>query len=183
VAARNYVLFIVAAESGLRVHELCALDLHRDLLFTASRLQTRVGKGFRGSGPRVRQTVFTPFAQATVRHYIEHVRPNFKKWSHSPFLFLSETGNPLTEAAAQYAMRQFIPTARKAELRVPPRFGWHSLRRSFATIFLEENPESAWVLMEMLGHINPSTLHRYVHHTRAYHDRVMDSVISKLIPR
>lgn len=182
-AARNYTMFVVAAESGLRVHEVCALDMQRDLLFASGRLQTRVGKGFRGSGPRVRQTLFTPFAQATVRHYVEHVRPAFRNWSHSPLLFLSERGGPVSEESAKGALKQIARAARAAGLRVPPRFGWHSLRRSFATIFMEERPESPWVLMEMLGHLSPSTLHHYVHHPRAYHERVMDDVIATLIPR
>lgn len=182
-AARNYTMFVVAAESGLRVHEVCALDLHRDLLFASGRLQTREGKGFRGSGPRVRQTIFTPFAQATVGHYVEHVRPAFRNWSHSAFLFLSELGGSVSEESAKYALKRIAAATRAAGLRVPPRFGWHSLRRSFATIFMEERPESPWVLMEMLGHLNPGTLHHYVHHPRAYHDRVMDDVIAALIRR
>ena len=182
-AGRNYTMFVVAAESGLRIHEVCALDLQRDLLFTSGRLQTREGKGFRGSGPRVRQTIFTPFAQATVRHYIAHVRAAFRNWSHRSELFLSERGGPVSEESAKYALKRIATAARHAGLRIPPRFGWHSLRRSFATIFMEERPGSPWVLMEMLGHLNPSTLHHYIHHPRAYHERVMDDAIAALIRR
>ena len=98
-------------------------------------------------------------------------------------LFLSEKGGAVSEGSAKHALGRIAIAAREAGLRVPPRFGWHSLRRSFATIFMEERPESPWVLMEMLGHLNPSTLHHYVHHPRAYHERVMDDVIATLIPR
>lgn len=178
---RNYTVFVVAAESGLRIHEILELEIERDLLFGSNRLQTRAGKGCNGSGPRVRQTVFTPFAQATVRHYLDHVRPSFRRWSQSPLLVLSERGRAMGLGAAQQAMRGLTAIGRDAGLRIPPRFGWHSLRRSFATIFMEETPESPWVLMEMLGHSNPSTLHHYVHHPRAYHERVMDNVIERLI--
>jgi len=98
--ARNYTLFVVAGESGLRIHEVLALEVKRDLLFGSNRIQTRAGKGYRGSGPRVRQTVFTPFAQATLRHYLDHVRPAFKHWSQSPLVFLSERGQELGEGSA-----------------------------------------------------------------------------------
>lgn len=181
IAARNYTMVVVAGESGLRIHEICALELERDLLFSANRLQTRAGKGYRGSGPRVRQTLFTPFCQATIKHYLQHIRSQFKRWSHCPYVFLSQQGNPVSEPAAMYALKKLAGIGRNAGLRMPPRFGWHSLRRSFATIYMEENPGSPWVLMEMLGHINPSTLHRYVRHPRAYHERVMDDVIVSLM--
>lgn len=183
ILGRNYTVFIIAAESGLRIHEILALDIERDLLFDSNRLQTRAGKGYRGSGPRVRQTIFTPFAQATVRHYLDHVRPSFRKWSQQPLVILSERGRALGLGGAMYAMRTLKAIGSEAGLRIPPRFGWHSLRRSFATIFMEETPESPWVLMEMLGHSNPSTLHHYVYHPRAYHEQVMDNVVERLIGR
>lgn len=183
VVARNYSMFVIAAESGLRISEIIALEIERDLLFSSNRIQTRAGKGVRGSGPRVRQTIYTPFAQATIRHYMEHYRPRFKRWSQIPFLFLSEQGSALSEANAKYALKQIIAIGKEVGLRIPPRFGWHSLRRSFATIYMQEHSDSPWVLMEMLGHSNPSTLHHYIHHPRAYHERVMDEVISQLVPR
>jgi integrase len=178
---RNYTLFVLAGESGLRIQEILKLEIERDLLFVSSRLQTRAGKGYRGSGPRVRQTVFTPFAQATIRYYLEQIRPSFKRWSQLPQVFLSERGRGLELSSAQQVMRNVKTVGREAGLRIPPRFGWHSLRRSYATTFMEETPESPWVLMEMLGHSNPSTLTHYVYHPRAYHEKVMDGVIEKLI--
>jgi integrase len=181
VAARNYTMVVIAGESGLRIREICRLDVVRDLLFEKNRLQTRYGKASRGSGPRVRQTIFTAFAQATVRHFMDHVRSGFHCWSHQPLLFLTERGGPLTVGAAQQALCIMSDVARKKGLRIPPRFGWHSLRRSFATIYAEEHPGCDHTLMEMLGHENPSTLYRYIHHTRNYHEKVMSGIISGLL--
>jgi integrase len=177
VVARNYTMAVLTAESGLRVQELCALELERDLLFSQARLQTRAGKGSSGSGPRVRQTIFTPFAQATVRHFVSTARSSFRRWSHEPYLFLSERGRMLSTQAAGSVFSALAAKARAAGLRIPPRFGWHSLRRSFATIYSEEHPGCNHTLMEMLGHENPSTLHHYIHHSRAYHERVMDEML------
>jgi integrase len=183
VAARTYTMCVLAAESGLRLQELLSLEVDRDLLFESKRIQTRAGKGTRGSGPRVRQTILSPFAEATLRHYLDGVRPSFKRWSVNPTVFLSHQGRPLSKASAASALRRLLPVIRKAGVRVPPRFAYHSLRRSFATIFAEENPGSTWTLMEMLGHSNPSTLSTYVLHPRNYHDAVIDTAIEHLVPR
>jgi integrase len=78
-ASRDYTMIVVAAESGLRADEIRLLDAlgpHRDLFYMQNRLQTRFGKGTQGSGKRVRKTIFTPFAQATMRVYEEHIRPS-----------------------------------------------------------------------------------------------------------
>ncbi len=182
-AARDYTMFVLGAESGLRQRELRSLEINRDLLFDSARVQTRAGKGTRGSGPRVRQTILTPFAQATVRHFVAAVRPQFPGWSTSPFLFLSERGGALTVGAAHYAIRSMARVVRLKGGRIPPRFGWHSLRRSFATIYSEEHRGNDHTLAEMLGHSTPSTLSRYIRHTRAYHEKVMDSVLHGLLPQ
>lgn len=181
-AARLYTMTVVASESGLRLNELVHLEVKRDLLFASNRIQTRSGKASRGSGPRVRQSIFTPFAQQTVEHYLSTARRLFRRWSHAPHVFLSESGGPVQRACASTGLRTLATAARSAGLRTPPRFGWHSLRRSFATIFLEEHPGQDRTLLDMLGHDNLSSLHRYIHHTRAYHDRVMDRVLESLLP-
>lgn len=181
-AARAYTMVVLAAESGLRLGELVTLDVKRDLLFGAGRVQTRFGKAMKGSGPRVRQTLFTPFAQRTVQHYLDAVRPSFRRWSYAPHVFISERGHRLSTGVAAHALRQLAASARVSGLRTPPRFGWHGLRRSFATIFLEEHPGGESTLLELLGHENRSSLHRYIHHSRAYHETVMDDVLASLMP-
>ena len=181
-AARAYTMIVVAAESGLRLGELVQLEVQRDLLFDSNRIQTRFGKASAGSGPRVRQTIFTPFAQRTVEHYLSTARRHFRRWSHAPSLFLSETGGLVDPSNASTALRSLAKDARAGGLRTPPRFGWHSLRRSFATIYSEEYPGRDHTLVEMLGHENLSSLHRYLHHTRAYHEQVMDGVLDSLLP-
>ncbi len=184
-ASRDYAMTVVAAESGLRADEIRNLDLkgvHRDVFYERSRIQTRHGKGTRGSGKRVRKTMFTPFAQATVKVFEEHIRPNYLNAATSPALFLSERGQRMSYNTMWHALHSIAVAARKAGLEIPPRLGWHSLRKSFATNFMEQHPDQVWVLMDMLGHISPSVVHRYVKHSRAYFDRAIDNVIAGLIP-
>jgi hypothetical protein len=42
---------------------------------------------------------------------------------------------------------------------------------------MEQHPDRPWVLMDLLGHLNPSTLHRYVKHSRAYYDQAIEEIV------
>jgi site-specific recombinase XerD len=181
-ASRTYAMVVVAAESGLRADEISHLDVtgaHKDLFYEYGRIQTRHGKGTKGSGKRIRKTIFTPFAQDTMRVYVEKIRPGFPNANSNVALFLSESGTRLTYKAMWQNLRNIEQAARKAGLDLPPRFGWHSLRRSFATEFAEKHPKKLWLLMEMLGHISPSTLHHYIKHTKSYYDDQMNEIIDE----
>jgi integrase len=184
-AARDYTMVVVAADSGLRADEIRNLDLrgaHRDVFYERSRIQTRYGKGTRGSGKRIRKTIFTPFAQATVKVFEEQIRPNYLNAAGHAALFLSEKGQRMSYNTMWHALYSIAVAARQAGLELPARFGWHSLRKSFATNFMEQHPDQVWVLMDMLGHISPSVVHRYVKHSRFYYEQAIDRVLGDLIP-
>ncbi|AUB42508.1 Site-specific recombinase XerD [Nostoc flagelliforme CCNUN1] len=79
-ASRDYTMIVLAGESGLRANEILNLDAlkpHRDIFYEHNCIQTRHGKGVKGSGKRIRKTIFTPLAQATLHVYEEQIRPNF----------------------------------------------------------------------------------------------------------
>ncbi len=78
-------------------------------------------------------------------------------------------------------LHSIVEEARKAGLEVPPKLSWHSLRKSFATNFLEQHPDRPWVLMDLLGHLNPSTLHRYVKHSRTYYEQAIDEIVGAMV--
>jgi integrase len=184
-AARDYTMVVVAADSGLRADEIRNLDLkgvHRDVFYERSRIQTRHGKGTRGSGKRIRKTIFTPFAQGTVKVFEEQIRPNYRNATADAALFLSEKGQRMSYNTMWHALHSIATAARKAGLELPVRFGWHSLRKSFATNFMEHHPDRVWVLMDMLGHISPGVVHRYIKHSRSYYEQAMDRVLEDLIP-
>ncbi len=183
-ASRDYTMIVVAGESGLRADEirhLDALGAHRDLFYEHNCIQTRYGKGTKGSGKRVRKTIFTPFAQDTVRIYEEHIRPNFPNAKTNTALFLTESGERISYKAMWHNLDSIMEQARKAGLEMPPKLSWHSLRKSFATNFMELHPDRPWILMDLLGHLNPSTLHRYVKHSRAYYDQAIDDIVGAMV--
>jgi site-specific recombinase XerD len=177
-------MIVIAGESGLRADEIRHLDAlgpHRDLFYEHHCIQTRHGKGTKGSGKRVRKTIFTPFAQATMRVYEEHVRPSFPEAKIHPALFLTESGKRITYKAMWHNLHLLVEEGRKAGLELPPQLSWHSLRKSFATNFMEQHPDRPWVLMDLMGHLNPSTLHRYVKHSRAYYDQALEEIVGTMV--
>ena len=183
-ASRDYTMIVVAGESGLRADEILHLDalgLHRDLFYEHKCIQTRHGKGTKGSGKRVRKTIFTPFAQATMRVYEDRIRPNFPDAKTNPALFLTESGERISYKAMWHNLHSIVEEGRKAGLELPPKLSWHSLRKSFATNFMEQHPDRPWVLMDLMGHLNPSTLHRYVKHSRAYYDQAIEDIVEAMV--
>ena len=82
-------MFILAGESGMRVDELINLHI-ADLLFDSNKIQTRHAKGTNGSGKRSRVSLFSSFAQDSVRHYLKSYRPLFN--CDSNLLFPSANG-------------------------------------------------------------------------------------------
>lgn len=184
-AARDYSMIVIAGESGLRADEIIHLDVagpQRDLFYERGRIQTRFAKGTRGSGKRTRKTIFTPFAQATTLHYEEKIRPRFLNSDMRLALYLSERGERLSYSAMWRNLKRIVEEARREGLNLPPEFCWHDLRRTFATLFAEKYPERMWLLMDMLGHLNPGTLRRYVKHRREYYEKSLDLVLNDMIP-
>jgi integrase len=179
-ASRDYTMVIIAGESGLRADEIRNLDCISDLFYDKNRIQTRHGKGFKGSGKRVRKTIMTPLAKDTLLIYEQRIRPYFTNAATSTTLFLTERGEMLSYGKMWFALNCIVEKAREAGLEIPPKLSWHSLRKSFATNYMERHPEDIWVLMDMMGHVNPSTLHRYVKHSRKYYDEAIDNMVLDL---
>jgi site-specific recombinase XerD len=184
-ASRDYVMTVIAGESGLRADEIRYLDAlgpHRDLYYEQNRIQTRYGKAANGSGKRVRKTIFTRFAQDTVKVYEEQIRPAFPNAKTNTALFLSEGGSRITYKSMWRNLHVIADEARKAKLEMPEKFSWHSLRKSFATNFIEAHPDRVWLLMDLMGHMSPGTIHRYVKHSRSYYEQALNDVIEELVP-
>src|SRR5260370_1629049 len=166
-ASRDYTMIVVAAESGLRADEIRHLDAlgpHRHLFYEHNCIQTRHGKGANGSGKRVRKTIFTPFAQETMRVYETVIRPAFPEAKTQTALFLSERGERVVYSGMWSGLHAIAEAAQKAGLKLPHNFSWDSLRKSFVTNFIQENPAKVSLLMNLMGHLGPGTLFSYILH-------------------
>jgi site-specific recombinase XerD len=173
---RNYAMAVLAGESGLRIDELLHLEVEKDLFFTSKKLQTRHGKGAKGSGKRCRVTLFTPLARDTVTYYLK-TRRRYWRVDDTGYLFLSKSGSRLTYNAVQPALKSMIDASRRAGFPVMDHLTWHWFRRFFATRFVERFPGKLSALIELLGHMSPNTVHRYIRHSEAWMDRQIQEAL------
>jgi integrase/recombinase XerD len=91
-AARHYAMARLAAEVGLRLRELCWLQLD-DLHFeygALGKIHVRMGKGSRGSGPRERMVPMLGDARPLLIWWVREVRGEFRDdWELPPGLSCS----------------------------------------------------------------------------------------------
>ncbi len=164
-AARLYSIIVLITETGMRSVEILNLDAlgeNRDIFYGRKIIQTRFGKGHNSSGPLTRLMPLTRPAEITLREYELHVRPQFRNHAENPALFLASNGNRLSYDALENRFSRFIACARNHDVNVPDKLTIHDLRASFATNYLEAHPERFWHLMELLGHVSPSSTCLYI---------------------
>lgn len=147
MGARDRAIFEVMYASGLRVSEVCGLNL-----FDISENTVRV----KGKGGKER---IIPIAQAAidaVDHYLIHFRRAPPDQKDVP-LFVSSQGKRIDRTLVWQRIKLY---GKKAAIGKP--LSPHTLRHSFATHLLE-NGADLRVIQEMLGHASVATTDRYTH--------------------
>ncbi len=148
IGARDKAIFMVMYASGLRVSELCGLNLG-----DVSDDQVRV----RGKGNKERVIPIASAAVAAVDFYLTQ----FRTEGDGP-LFLSSRGKRMDRVAVWQRVKFYGKKAGISKEISP-----HTLRHSFATHLLE-NGADLRVIQEMLGHSNIATTDRYTHVSRKH---------------
>lgn len=141
--ARDRALFLVLYASGLRVSEVCGLNL-QDVDDQVVRVK--------GKGGKERIVPIAPAAVAAIDHYLVH----FRKEEGSA-LFVTEKNRRIDRILVWKRVKVY---AKRAGINKP--ISPHTLRHSFATHLLE-NGADLRVIQEMLGHANIATTDRYTH--------------------
>ena len=141
LARRDRALLEVFYGSGIRVSELCGLDVeHLDLDGgTASVL---------GKGKKRRTVPLTPSAVATLRDYLQ--------WRREGAVFLNTHAKRLIPRLARRIIAKY---AAKAGL---PHSSPHTLRHSCASHMLK-NGAYLFTVQDLLGHVWPRTTATYLH--------------------
>jgi integrase/recombinase XerD len=164
IMVRDHVMFELLYSSGLRVSELVALKIE-DINFEAGFLRV-IGKG-----SKERIVPLHIRAIEVVKRYISLHRPEILNKKHSPYLFITRRGRPMTR-------QRFWQTIKSLGGKLGIELSPHTMRHSFATHLLEGGADLR-SLQKMLGHADISTTQIY---TKVTTDR-LKQVYSKHHPR
>lgn len=150
VAIRNRAMVELLYATGMRVGELCGLDV--DDVDGASR-QARV----LGKGDKQRMVVFgTPAADA-LSCYLSGARPRLVQQSSGPAFFLGRRGRRVDQRQVRSVVQALL-----SHLPDAPTLGPHGLRHSAATHLLDGGADIRTV-QEVLGHASLATTQIYTH--------------------
>ncbi|HEX2285238.1 MAG TPA: tyrosine recombinase XerC [Mycobacterium sp.] len=162
LALRDQLIVELLYATGIRVSELCGLDI--DDVDTSRRLLRVLGKG-----NKQRTVPFGEPALAALTAWLAEGRPALANGESGPALLLGARGRRLDPRQARTVVHQTIAAVDGA-----PDIGPHGLRHSAATHLLEGGADLR-VVQELLGHSSLATTQLYTHVTvarlRAVHDQ------------
>lgn len=162
VALRDQAVVELLYATGIRVAELCGLDL--DDVDYSLRVIRVLGKG-----GRERSTPFGVPAERALRRWLDEGRNALVAPDSPPALFLGARGGRLNQRAVRTLVHEVVAVVPDA-----PDIGPHGLRHSAATHLLEGGADLRTV-QELLGHATLATTQLYTHVTverlKAIHDR------------
>ena len=162
LALRDRLIVELLYATGIRVSELCGLDL--DDIDADRRLLRVLGKG-----NKQRTVPFGRPAQTALNGWLSAGRPALVTAESGPALLLGSRGRRLDPRQARTVVHQTMAAVDGA-----PDIGPHGLRHSAATHLLEGGADLR-VVQELLGHSSLATTQLYTHVTvarlRAVHDQ------------
>lgn len=144
---RDRTLFETVYATGLRLSEVCALELS-DIESAPDRMCIKVRQG---KGAKDRYTTLSPRLLESLRRYWRAFRP--RHW-----VFPNRAGNA---QIGEKTVQRLYGVARDAA-GLPPGGGIHTLRHCFATHLLEAGVD-LHTIQRLLGHGHISTTMRYLH--------------------
>jgi integrase/recombinase XerD len=147
---RDYAMLELMYGSGLRISELCSLELQA-LDFENNFLKTM------GKRSKERSIPLGTCAREALQMYLSSARPHFVKKNTGSALFLSNRGRAISRKTFWRNLKKYAMLAGMVKNTKP-----HMLRHSFATHLLE-NGADLRLIQEMLGHENVSTTEIYTH--------------------
>ncbi|MDZ7886405.1 MAG: tyrosine recombinase XerC [Mycobacterium sp.] len=162
MALRDRLIVELLYATGIRVSELCGLDI--DDVDRSRRLLRVLGKG-----DKQRTVPFGEPAEDALAAWLDRGRPELAKPSSGAALLLGSRGARLDQRQARTVVHQTMAAVDGA-----PDIGPHGLRHSAATHLLEGGADLR-VVQELLGHSTLATTQLYTHVTvarlRAVHDQ------------
>ncbi len=151
---RNYVLIKLLYATGIRVSELCALEI-KDIDYYREVLRIRNGKGSKD-----REVPLFEGLIGDIKKYIANERIKLLsngKDENLRILFLNKNGGSLTPRGVRIILNSIIQKMGET-FKITP----HMLRHSFASSMLNNGADLRTV-QELLGHENLTTTQIYTH--------------------
>lgn len=164
LAAQGYTAIVLQTEIGARTSELLAIrssGASCDIDWQAGRVRL-FGKAKAFSGKRVRTVPLPAFAMEVLRVFEKIFKPLFPRRDAPEYLFLDKSGDRLTDQQYFYIFRRIVDLARDAGVPLPEDLRPHDLRRTYATLELEQNPLDYRRVLRNLGHSYPSSAAPYL---------------------
>ena len=164
LGAQDYTAIVLQAEIGARTSELLAIRSSGescDIDWQAGRVRL-FGKAKAFSGKRVRTVPLPAFAMEVLRVFEKIFKPMFPRRDATEYLFLDKSGDRLTDQQYFYIFRRIVDLARDAGVPLPEDLRPHDLRRTYATLELEQNPLEYRKVLRKLGHSYPSSAAPYL---------------------
>ncbi len=162
IALRDRLIVEMLYATGIRVSELCGLDI--DDVDTSRKLLRVLGKG-----NKQRTVPFGEPAHAALTAWLSDGRPHLATAASGAALLLGARGGRLGPRQARTVVHQTMAAVSGA-----PDIGPHGLRHSAATHLLEGGADLR-VVQELLGHSSLATTQLYTHvsvaRLRAVHDQ------------
>lgn len=162
LALRDALIVELLYATGIRVSELCGLDI--DDVDIGRRVLRVLGKG-----NKQRTAPFGEPAEDALRRWLADGRPALATGTSGPALLLGARGGRLDARQARTVVHETMSAVEGA-----PDIGPHGLRHSAATHLLEGGADLR-IVQEMLGHSSLATTQLYTHvsvaRLRAVHDQ------------
>ncbi len=148
---RNYAVYALMYQTGLRVGEVHSLNLE-SIDFDNQQITVM------GKGKKIRQLHLTNRLCQILYEYLA-VREFFYESEKTPALFVSKKGNRLAIRTMEDNMKKRL---NKVKFTVPFNVTCHTLRHSFAS-HLNDKDVDILVIQSLLGHASTRSTEPYIH--------------------
>ena len=159
---RDYCILTIFLNCGLRISELCGLDL-QDIQDDALRVL--------GKGNKVRIVYLNDACRAAIEAYMPIRNAEKPKISGERAMFLSRLGTRLSVKTVQWMVKKYLGEA-GLEYK---NYSTHKLRHTAATLMYQSGDVDIRVLKDILGHEQLNTTQIYTHVS----DEHMEEAMSK----
>lgn len=170
-AERDYAMILLFLVAGLRISELCSLDIS-DLDFKAQTIRIRSGKG-----NKARVAYMTPACCNALRIYLEQYRAGISNLDTTALFVSKRFRKRITARAVEKLVSKHIIRAELGGKGYTP----HKFRHTTATTLAKEDDADLLRIQIVMGHSSPATTEIYTHLNNSDISRAVNkSSLSKL---